>query len=104
MTWLDALAWTSGGLVTVSGLPNVIRNLRATGPARPSPLRDALQLAGNLGWAAYGLLTGLLPLVIFCALNAAFMALLIVQQARRAMPAVALPHRIIRKELNHVHS
>jgi hypothetical protein len=82
VTAVEALGWTSGGLVMISGLPAVLRNLRDEGPLRPSAVRDALQLTGNLGWVAYGTLAGIIPIAVMCAVNAGFMALLLTQQLR----------------------
>src|SRR5205823_695359 len=87
MTPVEALGWGSGGLVMISGLPAVLRNFRATGVPRPSLTRDTLQLAGNMGWIAYGTLAGATPIAAMCALNAVFMSLLIIQQLRSAAGA-----------------
>lgn len=91
MSWADAIGWCAGSLVMLSGLPNILRNLRATGPPVPSLLRDVMQLAGNLGWVAYGLLSDALPIAALCSLNALFMTVLILQQLRRARSRGAAP-------------
>lgn len=80
---VEILGWASGGLVMVSGFPNILRNLQGRGRARPSLARDGLQLAGNLGWTAYGVLSAAAPIAAMCGVNAALMAVLITQQLRR---------------------
>lgn len=87
------LGWTAGLLVMSSALPNIVRNLREQGPARPSMLRDATQLAGNCLWAAYGYLTQTWPVMVMCAVSACFMAMLIHQQLRKTSAAVPQPVR-----------
>ena len=77
------LGWISGLCVMVSGVPNMVRNLRNAGPAKPSILRDSLQCFGNIGWVTYGLLTGSMPIAVMCAVTAILMTVLIGQQIRR---------------------
>ena len=74
------LGWASGALVMSSALPNMYRNFREPGSAKPSLLRDAIQCLGNIGWVHYGLLTGAKPIAYMCALSAVFMAILMGQQ------------------------
>lgn len=88
---IDALGWISGALVMVSAAPNIIANIRTQTP-QPSISRDFCQLAGNTGWAVYGVLTDALPITVMCGVNAGLMSILLFQHCRRQRDFFCSPH------------
>ena len=65
--FVDLLGLASGAIVALSATPRVIeiaRNGRKA--ATESIIRNSALVAGNLGWIAYGVLTGTVPIAMMC--------------------------------------
>ncbi len=86
---IDLLPWASGLLIMASTVPNIIRNLLSLGAAKPSPLRDLMQLTGNLGWALYGAIADIPAIMTMCGVSSVLLTILLVQQFLKKAP----PHQ-----------
>lgn len=82
--YIELLGWTAGLLISLSTIPNLIRNLKG-GADETTFERNCLQLTGNCLWALYGSLLGAWPIFVLCGLNAFLTGLLVLQQLPRKL-------------------
>lgn len=88
--WLVVIGLAAGLINALSSVPQLMTAVRrgadgeaATGTNRGRKLRDIAQVTGNVLWVVYGIGTNSIPLVIFCAINAALVSVLIFRGRER---------------------
>ena len=77
MLQADDLGFIAGALVTVSIVPQLIRVFRLRSAREISTLFTSLLLIGIITWLAYGILLGLFPVILWNAIGAALVAVLL---------------------------
>ena len=77
MFFVESLGFIAGALVTCSLIPQLIRVFQLKSAREISLLFTSLLFLGISTWLAYGILLGLTPLVLWNAIGAVLVALLI---------------------------
>ena len=77
MLQADGLGFIAGALVTCSIIPQLIRVFKLKSAREISMLFTSLLLIGIITWLAYGILLGLFPVILWNAIGAALVAVLL---------------------------
>ena len=77
MQLAEALGLVAGALVTCSMIPQLIRIFRLRSAREISMLFTVLLLLGMVIWLAYGILLGLLPVILWNLIGALLVATLL---------------------------
>ncbi len=73
----ESLGFVAGALVTCSLIPQLIRVFKLRSAREISLLFTALLLTGIILWLAYGISFGLVPVILWNAIGAVLVALLV---------------------------
>ena len=65
MFWTEFLGFLAGALITFSYIPQVIRLFRLKSAREISLLFTALLIAGLIVWLIYGVMLGLVPVIVW---------------------------------------
>ncbi|HEY78638.1 MAG TPA: hypothetical protein G4O09_05950 [Dehalococcoidia bacterium] len=65
MTLVELLGLIAGALVTCSLIPQLVRVFRLKSAREISTLFTSLLLLGTIAWLAYGIILGLLPVIVW---------------------------------------
>jgi MtN3 and saliva related transmembrane protein len=79
---IESLGLVAGALTTCSLIPQIIRVFKLKSAREISILFTTLILLGLLLWLAYGILLGLLPVIVWNAIGAALAATLLYAKLR----------------------
>ena len=77
MALKETLGFVAGALVTFSIFPQLIRVFKLRSAREISALFTTMLLLGLIFWLAYGILLGLAPVIVWNAIGAVLVALLI---------------------------
>ena len=77
MIQADSLGFIAGALVTCSIVPQLIRVFRLKSAREISLLFTSLLLIGIITWLAYGIYLGLAPVILWNAIGASLVAVLL---------------------------
>jgi MtN3 and saliva related transmembrane protein len=89
LAWEEILGWIAGALVTFSLIPQIIRVFKLKSAREISLAFNSLLFAGTLLWLGYGIAKSLLPLIVYNAMGAVLMALLLAAKLRYGMNSKA---------------
>jgi len=65
LTLVELLGLIAGALVTCSLIPQLVRVFRLKSAREISTLFTSLLLLGTIAWLAYGIILGLLPVIVW---------------------------------------
>ncbi len=82
MNWQEVLGFLAGFFTTVGIVPQVWRLFKLKSAREISLLFTLLFLAGGMCWLVYGITLGLLPVIIWNAISASLMALMLYAKIR----------------------
>jgi MtN3 and saliva related transmembrane protein len=82
LNWQEVLGFLAGFCTTVGIVPQVWRLFKLKSAREISLLFTLLFLAGGLCWLIYGIMLGLLPVIIWNAIAASLMALMLYAKIR----------------------
>ena len=77
MIFSEALGLVAGALVTCSLIPQLIRVFKLRSAREISMLFNTLLLLGLIAWLTYGIFLGLIPVIIWNAIGAVLVTLLL---------------------------
>jgi MtN3 and saliva related transmembrane protein len=77
MPSIDLLGYTAGFLTTFALAPQILRVYRLKSAREISLIFTSSLLAGILCWLAYGIVLGLVPLIVWNSIGAGFNVLLL---------------------------
>jgi MtN3 and saliva related transmembrane protein len=77
LTLVELLGLLAGALITCSLVPQIIRVFRLKSAREISALFTSLLLLGTISWLVYGILLGLIPVIIWNATGALLVAALL---------------------------
>ncbi len=89
MDWEEILGWVAGALVTFSLIPQIIRVFKLKSAREISLAFNSLLFAGTLLWLGYGIAKSLLPVIVYNAMGASLVALLLAAKLRYGMTSRA---------------
>jgi MtN3 and saliva related transmembrane protein len=79
---IDYIGYIAGLLVTFSLVPQIIRVYKLKSAREISFLYNSLMLSGLVLWLVYGLILGLVPIIIWNTIGAVLAALLLLAKFR----------------------
>ena len=77
MGWAEYLGFTAGALVACSMIPQLIRVFQLKSAHEISSLFASLLLSGVICWMVYGIILGLISVILWNAIMATLVALLL---------------------------
>ena len=79
---IESIGFIAGALVTLSIVPQIIRVFKLKSAREISLLFNALLLLGVVLWLVYGIWLGLAPLIVWNAIGAVLVAILLYAKLR----------------------
>jgi MtN3 and saliva related transmembrane protein len=79
---IDLLGYAAGFLTTFALVPQIVRVYQLKSAHEISILFNTSMLLGIFAWLAYGIILGLVPLIVWNSIGASFTALLLISKVK----------------------